>query len=212
MKKKNSLDKIEKVVIGAGCLLIAGLLGLGIYKNQTEEKVEYKSVRKEEKTAESDNSEVKLLAESFTLKQNGDLSKDASDYFEASSEELQDIKINFDEVQMDTAGTYPVEATYKKEIFNFDIIVEESDNPIITAENESFRYFIGEYSSMDEVIEIAGVTAVDKDGNDITQDIMGWEESFPVETGEKEYRLSVLDNYGNTGYLTITVDFQRAVQ
>lgn len=212
MKKKNSLDKIEKIALGAGCLLIAGLLGLGVYKKQTEEKVEYKSVREEGKTTESDNSEVKLLANTFTLKQNGNLSEDASDYFEASSEELQDIEIDFDEVQIDTVGTYPVEATYKNETFNFDIIVEESDNPIITAENESFRYFIGEYSSMDEVIEIAGVTAVDKDGNDITQDIIGWEESFPTETGEKEYRLSVLDNYGNTGYLTITVDFQKAVQ
>lgn len=212
MKKKNSLDKIEKLAIGAGYLLIVGLLGFGVYKNQTEEKVEYKSVHKDEKTAESDNSEVKLLAETFTLKQNGDLSKDASDYFEASDEELQDIEIDFDNVQMDTAGTYSVKATYKKEKYNFDIIVVESDNPTITAENESFHYFIGEYSSMDEVIEIAGVTAVDKDGNDITEDIMGWEESFPVETGEKEYRLSVLDNYGNTGYLTITVDFQRAVQ
>ena len=31
---------------------------------------------------------------------------------------------------------------------------------------------------MDEVKEIANVTAVDKDGNDITKDIVGWPEKF----------------------------------
>ena len=62
---------------------------------------------------------------------------------------------------------------------------------------------------MDEVKEIANVSATDANGNDITEDIVGWTDTLPVEEGKKDYRLSVTDSSGNTGYLIVTVDFQR---
>lgn len=211
MKKKNSLDKFERIIIGIGCLLIVTLIVLGILKQQTEEVFNYKSVKKEERVIENNSNDVKLLSDTFIVKQNGNLSKDSIDYFDANVEQQQDIELDFSEVEMDQVGTYSVKATYKNKNYNFNIKVEESENPTITAENKTFRYFIGKYSSMDEVKELAGVTAIDKDGNDLTEDIMGWEENLPTETGKKEYRLSVIDNYGNTGYLSIIVDFQRVM-
>ena len=62
---------------------------------------------------------------------------------------------------------------------------------------------------MDEVKEIANVTAVDKDGNDITKDIVGWPEKLPAEYGETIYKLNVTDTYGNVGYLNIEIDFEK---
>lgn len=208
MKNKNSLDKIEKSIIAIGCLIVIILFGLGVLKKQTEEKIDYKSVIKEEKNTESSD-DIQLLSDTFTIKRNGNLSTDSVDYFDANIEQQQDIEIDFSEVKINIVGTYPVKASYKEKNYDFNIKVEESEYPTITAENESFRYFIGQYSSMDEVKELAGVTAVDKDGNDLTEDILGWEENLPTEMGEKKYQLSVIDNYGNTGYLTIIVDFQK---
>ena len=43
----------------------------------------------------------------------------------------------------------------------------------------------------------------------ITEDIVGWTDTLPVEEGKKDYRLSVTDSSGNTGYLIVTIDFQR---
>ena len=87
--------------------------------------------------------------------------------------------------------------------------VEESENPTLKADKTSFKYLVGAYSTMDEVKEIANVSATDANGNDITEDIVGWTDTLPVEEGKKDYRLSVTDSSGNTGYLIVTVDFQR---
>ena len=61
---------------------------------------------------------------------------------------------------------------------------------------------------MDEVKEIANVTAVDKDGNDITKDIEAGLK-LPAEYGETIYKLNVTDTYGNVGYLNIEIDFEK---
>lgn len=209
MKKKNSLDKIEKISIGIGCLLVVFLVGLGMFKQQTMERFDYKSVSKEENPSETNLDDIKLLSDTFTVKQNGNLSKDPADYFDINIEKQQEIEMDFSEVDMNQVGIYLVKANYKDKNYDFKVKVEESDNPLITAENESFRYFVGQYSSIEEVKELAGVTAIDKDGNDITEDIVGWEDNLPTEMGEREYKLSVVDNYGNTGYLYIIVDFQK---
>ena len=48
MKKSNSLDKVEKTVLVIAVLLIPITIGLGVFKNSTQEKKPYVSVRKEE--------------------------------------------------------------------------------------------------------------------------------------------------------------------
>lgn len=209
MKKANSLDKIEKTVLAIAVLLIPITIGLGIFKNSTQEKKPYVSMRKEQTTVSKEVDDVTLISKEFSVKRNGNISKDPEDYFEGNREDLQKIEMDFDKVDMSKAGSYPVKATLGNKNFHFTLNVEESENPLLKADKTSFKYIVGAYSTMDEVKEIANVKATDANGNDITKDIIGWSDTLPVEEGKKDYRLSVTDSNGNIGYLIVTVDFEK---
>ena len=152
---------------------------------------------------------VALISKEYTIKRNGNLSLDAEEYFEGSSEDLKKMELDFEKVDLSKVGSYPVTAELGNKAFHFTVKVEESENPTIKADKTSFKYLVGAYSTMDEVKEIANVSATDANGNDITEDIVGWTDTLPVEEGKKDYRLSVTDSSGNTGYLIVTIDFQR---
>ena len=210
MKKSNSLDKVEKTVLVIAVLLIPITIGLGVFKNSTQEKKPYVSVRKEETKASKEIKDgVALISKEYTIKRNGNLSLDAEEYFEGSSEDLKKMELDFEKVDLSKVGSYPVTAELGNKAFHFTVKVEESENPTIKADKTSFKYLVGAYSTMDEVKEIANVSATDANGNDITEDIVGWTDTLPVEEGKKDYRLSVTDSSGNTGYLIVTIDFQR---
>lgn len=211
MKKSGSLDRVEKTVLLIGILLIPVSFGLGFAKNATLHKEPYVSVMKESDASVKEASGLQLKSKEFTLKQHGDLSMDAADYFDGSSEQVKKVKLDLTDVDISEPGTYKAKASSGKKSYSFKIKVVKSDNPIITAQKSSFKYLIGSYSSIREVIEIAGVSAVDKDGNDLSEEISGWPKELPSKEGEKSYRLSVSDSYGNTGYLTVTIDFQKVV-
>lgn len=209
MKKSNSLDKIEKTVLAIAVLLIPITIGLGVFKNSTQEKKPYVSMRKEQTTVSKEVDDVTLISKEFNAKRNGNISKDPEDYFEGNREDLQKIEMDFDKVDMSKAGSYPVKATLDNKNFHFTLNVEESENPLLKADKTSFKYIVGAYSTMDEVKEIANVKATDANGNDITKDIIGWSDTLPVEEGKKDYRLSVTDSNGNIGYLIVAVDFEK---
>ena len=71
-------------------LLIPITIGLGVFKNSTQEKKPYVSVRKEEtKVSKEIKDGVALISKEYTIKRNGNLSLDAEEYFEGSSEDLK---------------------------------------------------------------------------------------------------------------------------
>lgn len=153
MKKSGSLDRVEKTVLLIGALLIPVMLGLGFIKNNAQKKEPYTSVMKESDASVKEAGGLQLKSKEFTLKQNGDLSEDAADYFEGSSDELKKIKLDLSDVDISEPGTYDAKASFRKKSYGFKIKVAKSDNPKITAQNSSFKYLMGDYSSMEEVKE-----------------------------------------------------------
>ena len=123
-------------------------------------------------------------------------------------EQAEQIYIEFDKVDPTKVGTYNLSGKYKDKKFNFSIVVDESDNPMIQAEKTSFKYIIGQYSDVEEVKQIIGATAVDSNGNDLTNDIIGFPTQFPAEKGHHTYYLNVSDIRGNTGFLEIDINFE----
>lgn len=210
MKIKNPLDKIEKAILIIGIILLLILLGLGIFYSSNKKIERYVSNYSEDKVAD-ETDEVVLKQESFTIQRNGPLDNDPAEFFDGSVENLEQIELDLDDVNISEEDSYKATATFKDTDYEFTIVVEESENPILTAENTSFKYLVGTYSTIEEVIEIAGVTATDIDGNDITEDIVGWPETLPTAYEETTYKLNVTDIYGNVGYVNITVDYQRVI-
>lgn len=210
MKIKNPLDKIEKAILIIGILLLLILIGLGIFYSSNKKVEPYVSNYSEDKVAD-ETDEVVLKQESFTIQRNGPLDNDSAEFFDGSVENLEQIELDLDDVNISEEGSYKATAKFKDTDYEFTIVVEESQNPKLTAENTSFKYLVGTYSTIEEVIEIAGVTATDIDGNDITEDIIGWPEILPTTYEETTYKLNVTDMYGNVGYINVTVDYQRVV-
>lgn len=215
MGRTKKLDKIEKLVLLCGVLLILLIGGIGVLKGFTSKPEGYVSNETADETTareeEDEEKGVSLKKDRFTMKVNGALDQDASGYFEGSVAELKKVEMDFSGVNTNAVGTYTVKAAYKDRDFDFSLEVEQSENPIMGAYQTSFKYLIGAYSSMDEVRSLAGVTALDKDGRDISADVIGWPKELPSENGKKTYRLQATDVYGNTGYIDITVDFQLVV-
>ncbi len=208
-KKKNALDKIEKLILVCSLLALLILTGAGVFYSQNKKTVPYKSDYRQNAVADEEN-DVVLKSKSFSFPRNASLdAEDASQFFDGSVENLKKVELNLNKVDMSAVGSYKASAKYKDKKFNFTVKVEESQNPLLKAENPSFKYIVGPYSSIDEVIALAGVTATDKDGNDITDDIVGWPDSLPVTLEKTTYKLNVTDKFGNVAYINIVVDYQR---
>ena len=198
------LTGIEKIVLLLSIVLIIIVCGVGYIKS-LDKKEPYKSQIIDYKP---NNKKLSLKHKEFTLKQNGRLDQDASTYFTGTSEQLKKVNLNFDDVDMHTVGTYEVSATDGKKTYTFTIKVEESNNPTITAQRESFDYIIGPYSTIEEVQSIISATAKDINGNNLSVDIEGYPTTFPNEMGKHSYQLQVSDTQQNTGYLEIVINFR----
>lgn len=204
---KSSWSNFEKLVIVVAILCIPVVGALGFMKQSKPKEAYVSQLKTTDVSAKTDG--VALKKKEFTLKAYGALDREASYYFDGSAADVKRIELDFSKVDSTKVGTYTVKAVYGKKIFSFKIKVKESDNPQIKAEKTSFRYLVGQYSTIDELKEIVNVKAQDKDGRDLTKEIMGWPQVFPSEMGEQIYRLSVSDMYGNSGYLDIVIDFER---
>lgn len=210
MKIKYSLDKFEKVILILAISAVLILIVFGFFYSANKKTEPYVSNYSEDNViVETD--EVTLKQDTFTMQRNGSLDNDPADYFNGSAENLRQIQLNLSEVNTLQVGSYHASATLNDTVYEFTINVEESQNPYLSAENQNFRFFIGNYSTIEEVIDIAGVTATDIDGNDISEDIVGWPDTLPDTYGETTYRLSVTDMYGNVGYIYIVVNYQEVV-
>lgn len=216
MKNGNELDRIEKIIILVGVIFAFLLACTGILHSTFIEKEPYVSQltettenNEDKKTKDEEAKEFALKSERFEVKRNGNLGIEASDYFNGSSAELEKVKLDLSNVNLTTVGTYEAKGTYDKKDYPFEIKVTESENPYVTAYNTTLKYMIGEYSSIEEVASIAGVEAIDMDGNDISDTIAGWPQELPGENGTNLYRISATDGNGNTGYIVITVTFQK---
>lgn len=202
---KTKLTKIEKLVLVASLCLVAMMMGAG-YIKQTKPKEKYVSTLEQNKTIVGN--EVSLKNKEFHMKKNGKLDTSIENYFYCSSKQAEQINIEFDKIDPTKVGTYKLSGKYKDKKFKFSIVVDESDNPMIQAEKTSFKYIIGQYSNVEEIKQIIGATAIDKNGNDLTNDIIGFPTQFPSEKGEHTYYLNVSDIQGNTGFLQIDIDFK----
>ena len=60
---------------------------------------------------------------------------------------------------------------------------------------------------MQEVIEYAGVTAVDSSGNDISTSITGWDMELPTEAKTVIYQLRVKDAQGQEAKKSVRVQY-----
>ena len=218
MKNGNGFDRFEKTIILIGVLVALLLACLGVLKSTFTKEDPYVSqatqsqsdTNKTEKAPEKEEAtEVSLKQETFEVKRNGNLGTDASDYFDGSASELKKVELDLSAVDLSAEGTYEAKASYDDKEYSFQIKIIESYNPYVTAYNTSFKYMVGAYSSIDEVISMAGVQAVDIDGDDISDSITGWPTELPSENGTYSYHLSVTDDYGNTGYIVITITFQK---
>ena len=216
MKKGNALDRVEKIMICIGIVIVLLLACFGSFYAAYNKKEPYVSQvaetiekNEDQKTADEEEKGFALKSETFEVKRNGNLGIEASDYFDGSTAELEKVKLDLSNVDLTAVGTYRATGTYDKKEYSFAINVTESENPYVTASNTSLKYMIGQYSSMDEVASIAGVKAIDMDGNDISDTIAGWPQKLPSENGTYLYRISATDSKGNTGYIVISITFQK---
>lgn len=202
---KTKLTKIEKVALVVCVCFVPLTMGIG-YMKQSKPKEEYVSNIEENEIVKGN--EVSLKNKEFHMKKNGKLDRSIENYFYCSAKQAEQIYIEFDKVDPTKVGTYNLSGKYKDKKFNFSIVVDESDNPMIQAEKTSFKYIIGQYSDVEEVKQIIGATAVDSNGNDLTNDIIGFPTQFPAEKGHHTYYLNVSDIRGNTGFLEIDINFE----
>lgn len=220
MKVKRIFDSVEISVILVGILMITAIVVFGFLKQGVNSKEPYVSNVKDDTTemieADTQSSDVSystltLKQNSFTVKQNALLSDEVSTYFNGSETLLKKVSLDLSQVDMETVGIYVVSAKTDTQTYEFNIVVEESNNPSFTYDRNSFKYLVGAYSSMEEVIEMANVVAYDSLGNDISETIEGWPSTIPSTFGEQRYILTAKDSSGNVGYFVITVDFQKVV-
>lgn len=70
-----------------------------------------------------------------------------------------------------------------------------------------FQFVIESNSTMQEVREYAGVTAVNASGNDLSASITGWDEELPAEAKTVTYQLSVKDAQGQSAKRSVRVQY-----
>lgn len=148
------------------------LLGFG-YFYFSKRKIEIYDSHYSGNTIEDISNEVRLKQNTFIIQKNGLVSNDPAEFFNGSVKNLKQIKFNFNNVNVLKEGKYKAKAKFKDKEYKFIIVIEDSQNPTLIVENTNFKYLIGPYSTIEEVIEIAGVTAIDIESNDITEDIVG---------------------------------------
>lgn len=131
----------------------------------------------------------------------------AETYVNADTDALKAVKLDLSAVDMTTPGTYQASASLHKERVTFAIKVVEKAKPLMKAAHEDFQFVIETDSTMQEVIEYAGVTAVDSSGNDISASITGWDMELPTVAKTVTYQLRVKDAQGQEAKKSVRVQY-----
>ena len=202
---KSKWTRFEQLAIIVGIVCIFASLVVG-YAVSLKEKTPYVSTVKQ--TVFHNAEGVHLKQSEFNLPANGYLDEDVDAYFIGSLSDLEKLKLDFSDVNMSKPGEYVVKCSSPKKKFGFKIKVVESKNPVLKAEKQEYDYILSDHSTMQEIISIAGVTAKDHKGKDITSEVKGWPLQFPYQKGTRSVTLKASDDYGNTGYLKVTIHFK----
>lgn len=204
MKKLFTFNKEEKVVLLTGIIIIVLIIVGGVLKSKFIKEEPY--VPKDLSSSEVAD-KFSLKQETFTIQAGEKISKSASKYVTANSDDLKKVKMDLSKVDTAVPGTYKATAKLDKETLSFTVEVVESVNPVFKVTHENFQFIIEASSTMEEVKTYAGVTATDAKGNDITANITGWKETLPTEASTVVYDLSVVDADGKKSEQKITVQY-----
>lgn len=203
MKKYFQFKKEEKAVLAAGILIIVIVLAAGLLKQRFVKAETYVSQVEDSAPINA----ITAKKETFVLELNSKLSQKAETYVNADTDALKPVKLDLSAVDMTTPGTYQASASLHKERVTFAIKVVENAKLLMKAAHEDFQFVIETDSTMQEVIEYAGVTAVDSSGNDISTSITGWDMELPTVAKTVTYQLRVKDAQGQEAKKSVRVQY-----
>lgn len=203
MKKYFQFKKEEKAVLAIGMLVIVVVLAAGLLKQKFVKAEVYVPLTEEQQSVNA----IAAKKETFVIEQNAKLSQKAETYVNADSDALKKVQLDLSAVDVTAPGSYQAFASLQKERVSFVIKVVESAKPVMQVAHADFQFVIESNSTMQEVREYAGVTAVDASGNDLSASITGWEEELPAEAKTVTYQLSVKDAQGQSAKRSVRVQY-----
>lgn len=203
MKKYFQFKKEEKAVLAIGMLVIVVVLAAGLLKQKFVKAEVYVPLTEEQQSVNA----IAAKKETFVIEQNAKLSQKAETYVNADSDALKKVQLDLSAVDVTAPGSYQAFASLQKERVSFVIKVVESAKPVMQVAHADFQFVIESNSTMQEVREYAGVTAVDASGNDLSASITGWEEELPAEAKTVTYQLSVKDAQGQSAKGSVRVQY-----
>lgn len=203
MKKYFQFKKEEKAVLAIGMLVIIVVLAAGLLKQKFVKAEVYVPLTEEQQSVNA----IAAKKETFVIEQNAKLSQKAETYVNADSDALKKVQLDLSAVDVTALGSYQAFASLQKERVSFVIKVVESAKPVMQVAHADFQFVIESNSTMQEVREYAGVTAVDASGNDLSASITGWDEKLPAEAKTVTYQLSVKDAQGQSAKRSVRVQY-----
>lgn len=203
MKKYFQFKKEEKAVLAIGMLVIVVVLAAGLLKQKFVKAEVYVPLTEEQQSVNA----IAAKKETFVIEQNAKLSQKAETYVNADSDALKKVQLDLSAVDVTAPGSYQAFASLQKERVSFVIKVVESAKPVMQVAHADFQFVIESNSTMQEVREYAGVTAVDASGNDLSASITGWDEELPAEAKTVTYQLSVKDAQGQIAKRSVRVQY-----
>lgn len=203
MKKYFQFKKEEKAVLAIGMLVIVVVLAAGLLKQKFVKAEAYVPLTEEQQSVNA----IVAKKETFVIEQNAKLSQKAETYVNADSDALKKVQLDLSAVDVTAPGSYQAFASLQKERVSFVIKVVESAKPVMQVAHADFQFVIESNSTMQEVREYAGVTAVDASGNDLSASITGWDEELPAEAKTVTYQLSVKDAQGQSAKGSVRVQY-----
>lgn len=203
MKKYFQFKKEEKAVLAIGMLVIVVVLAAGLLKQKFVKAEVYVPLTEEQQSVNA----IAAKKETFVIEQNAKLSQKAETYVNADSDALKKVQLDLSAVDVTAPGSYQAFASLQKERVSFVIKVVESAKPVMQVAHADFQFVIESNSTMQEVREYAGVTAVDASGNDLSASITGWDEKLPAEAKTVTYQLSVKDAQGQSAKRSVRVQY-----
>lgn len=203
MKKYFQFKKGEKAVLAIGMLVIVVVLAAGLLKQKFVKAEVYVPLTEEQQSVNA----IAAKKETFVIEQNAKLSQKAETYVNADSDALKKVQLDLSAVDVTAPGSYQAFASLQKERVSFVIKVVESAKPVMQVAHADFQFVIESNSTMQEVREYAGVTAVDASGNDLSASITGWDEELPAEAKTVTYQLSVKDAQGQSAKRSVRVQY-----
>mgnify|MGYP000664047302 CR=1 FL=1 len=203
MKKYFQFKKEEKAVLAIGMLVIVVVLAAGLLKQKFVKAEVYVPLTEEQQSVNA----IAAKKETFVIEQNAKLSQKAETYVNADSDALKKVQLDLSTVDVTAPGSYQAFASLQKERVSFVIKVVESAKPVMQVAHADFQFVIESNSTMQEVREYAGVTAVDVSGNDLSASITGWDEELPAEAKTVTYQLSVKDAQGQSAKRSVRVQY-----